>query len=84
MLVFFQIIDTCKSNESIKKDANKLLAIVISYDGFAHIISRSFKVVKMVMISEANILAAHLTNSPLSELGCKGHLVDTDGDIYNE
>jgi hypothetical protein len=84
MLVSFQIIDTCKSNESIKKEANKLLAIVISYDGFAHLLSRSFKVVKMLMISEVNILAAHFTNNPLSELGCKAHLVDTDGDIYNE
>ena len=65
-LVCFQIIDACKSNESIKKEANKLLAIIISYDGFAHIISRSFKVVRMVMMTEADIMAGLFTIDPLS------------------
>lgn len=52
----FQLIPACKYNNSITKEENKYLAIIISYDGFAHIVSNSMRLEKLVRLSHNNIL----------------------------
>jgi hypothetical protein len=83
MLVGFQMIEGCRLNEGIKKEGNKLLAIVISYDGIAHLISRSFRTTRMVTLSESSILAATFASNPLTDLGVTGYVVDAEGEIFN-
>lgn len=84
MLVGFQIINNCKLNESISKESHRYLAIVISYDGFAHFISREFKLEKMVRISYYSIPTASFYPNAISDLGTNGYMVDTEGAVYSE
>lgn len=82
IFISFQIIENCKANDCIK-DANKMLAIVISYDGMAHIISRSFKIERMLRLTQANILAATFFSNPRGDLGVSAFVIDTEGNIYS-
>lgn len=82
MFVSFQMIENCKANEGIK-DMNKLLAIVISYDGMVHIVSRSFKMERVLRITQANILAATFFSNPSGELGVSALAIDTEGEVHN-
>jgi metal-dependent HD superfamily phosphatase/phosphodiesterase len=76
------LIRNCKYNETIEKAENKYEAILISYDGLAHIISRSFKLEKLVRLTENSIITAIFCTSTSSELGVEGLIVDIEGKVH--
>ena len=69
MLVTFELIEDCAYNRTVTKQDNKYLAILISYDGLAHIISRSFRLEKLVRLSQHNVITAFFQDNPTLELG---------------
>jgi hypothetical protein len=48
-----------------------------------HIVSRSFKMEKVLRLTQANILAATFFSNPLGELGVSAFVIDTEGEIYS-
>ena len=81
-IISFQMIENCKANEGLK-DANKMLAILISYDGMVHIINRSFHLERMFRLTQTNILDAIFFSNPRESFGVSALMIDTYGDVYN-
>lgn len=75
----FSIITHCKKNEKIVKEENQYLALIVTFEGMIHIISKSMKCERIVRISEFNILAAYNKINYDRELGIEGYYINSEG-----
>lgn len=82
MLISFQIISNCKANEAILQENNKYLAIILSYDGLAHIISRAFQIRRMIDLNASYVPTA-VFHSTASDLGVDCCAVDVEGAVFS-